>query len=421
VAAAPDAAGILRDVARAVADAIAPVYVGFSGGLDSTVLLHAATRAPLRVPVVALHVNHGLQADADAWEVHCRAVAAELGVECVVARVQVERRGSVEAAARAARYAAFLRHLVVPGSRLLLAHHRDDQAETVLLRLLQGRGLYGMPAARPIGAGHLLRPLLDHPRSALQAHARAAGLRWIEDPSNTDVGLDRNFVRHRVLPLARQRFPALDVALLGALEARIAEDGLLLREPAVALDSATLPIDLLLARPPAEQQAWLRLWLAARGCALPTGRALREFLAQLHAAPDRQPRLALSRGELRRYAGRLWLVAPRPVLAHAYAIARPGRLQLPHGRLAVLADSAGFEPRGPLEVRFRAGGECIRSGGHLRPLKALFQAAGIPPWQRACHPLLFDAEGLVAVPGIAVRDAESAAGGARFRADWDAD
>jgi len=449
-------ADLAAALAGALADASGPVFVGFSGGLDSTVLLHAAALAVAAgvanadananpkaeaeanadanagpgweasswawrqhaVSVVAVHVNHALQPGSDAWQDHCARVATALGVGFVARRVRVEPRGSLEAAARSARYAVFADCLAAPGSRLLLAHHRDDQAETILLRLLQGRGLYGMPAARGLAAGMLLRPLLGLSRVELEHYARAYGLDWLEDPSNDDLSIDRNYVRHRVMPGLKARFPAVESALVAANVARAAEDALLLDEFPAPLAQASVPIADLLARNPAQRRTWLRLWLTAHGRAIPPARALDVLLDQLGAAPDRQPRLALDRGQLRRHGGRLWLLEPEPELAARYSFPIPGQLRLPHGVVVVTADPAGFACRGSLEVRFRAGGERIRSGGHQRQVKQLLHARGVPPWLRPAYPLLFDDDGLAAVPGIARRDADTAADLPRYRAEW---
>lgn len=418
LAAAPAGDDLAAAVAPVFVAAAGPVYVGFSGGLDSTVLLHAAVRAGAHAQLVALHVNHGLHPDAGDWQRHCERIAAGLGIECVSRPVCVERRGSLESAARAARYAVFAEYLAVPGSRVLLAHHRDDQVETVLQRLLQGRGLYGMPAERRLAAGRVLRPLLGHSRAELERYALAAGLTWLEDPANADLAIDRNYVRHRVLPELRRRFPAVDGALLAAMAARRAVDAVLQDDPGAALAGATLPVDELLRRKPEERQALLRLWLAAHGHAIPTGRALRELIAQLGARSDRQPRLTLDRGEIRRFGGRLWLVPREPELAGCYSVSAPGSLRLPHGMLEIRADPAGFACNGSLEVRFRTGGESIQAGGHHRLVKQLLQARGVPPWARSTYPMLFDELGLAALPGLALRDCTGVDPLPRFRADW---
>jgi tRNA(Ile)-lysidine synthase len=413
--------GALRnDVAQALSETAGPVYVGFSGGLDSTVLLHASADVLTHQQgrVRALHVNHGLHADADAWERHCGRVAAELGVRFIARRVNVAPNGSLEAHARAARYAAFAACLDTADSVLLLAHHRDDQAETVLLRLLQGRGLYGMPAARRLGAGWLMRPLLGQPRAQLLAYARAAGLTWIDDPANADPALDRNFVRHRILPELRTRFPGVDDALIRATAARQAEEARLAAALGLDLAEASLPLEVLLAAEPDEQRTVLRLWLAAHGHVIPAARALDEFVRQLRTEAERHPCLELDRGALRRHRGHVWLCAAPPTLAERYPVTTPGEVALPHGRLSIIPATSGFSCRGAVTVRFRAGGERIRTHGGTRFIKALMQEAGIAPWLRASWPLVCDADGVAAVPGLAVRDAEPGAAVPLFQARW---
>ncbi|WP_147674782.1 tRNA lysidine(34) synthetase TilS, partial [Vulcaniibacterium tengchongense] len=198
------------------------LVVGFSGGLDSTVLLHwlAADPALRARGLRALHVNHALHPAADAWQRHCVAVCERLQVPLRSVRVEVQRgAGSgLEAAAREARHAAFAAELAA-GEVLVLAHHRADQAETFLLRALRASGPDGLAAMRPwrrYGAGWLWRPLLGCGRDALLAHARAHGLGWIDDPGNADPAFDRNFLRARVLPLLRERWPHADAALARA-------------------------------------------------------------------------------------------------------------------------------------------------------------------------------------------------------------
>jgi len=419
---APDPASpdLSADVTCALAGAAGTVFVGFSGGLDSAVLLHAAVGAGLAPRLVAVHVNHGLHADASAWQHHCEHVAAAAGIRCLTRAVVVPSHGSLEAAARAVRYAVFADCLALPDARLLLAHHRDDQAETVLMRLFQGRGLYGMPAARALGAGRLLRPLLQRPRRVLEAYARRHGLVWLEDPSNVDLGLDRNFIRHRIMPDLRQRFPGVQTALLAAMAQRQAEEALLTEAPGSPIAGLSLAIDLLLARGAVEQVTWLRLWLSAHGVPVPPQRALLEFIRQLGAPGDRQPRLQIGAVEVRRHGGQIWLVGPAPALASTYSVTAPGRLRLPHGELDIVRAADGFACHGALQVRFRDGGERILVGGRHRLVKHLFQARGVPPWARHSYPLLFDERGIAAVPGLAVRAFDGAPDAPRFVARWQA-
>jgi tRNA(Ile)-lysidine synthase len=395
----PDAA-----LAAALQRAPGRLFVGFSGGLDSTVLLHALL-ARRSGDVTAVHVNHGLHPLAARWQQHCVATCQRWGVALVTESVSVARHGNLEAQARTARYRAFTALLSRPDDCLLLAHHRDDQVETALLRLVQGRGFYGMPAERALGVGRLLRPLLALPRAALEQYAVTWQLDWVEDPANADLRFDRNYLRHAVLPPLRARWPGIDRAVTAALPL----------VPSAALAAGTLVVANVVALPPADAVTLLRGWLAAHGYRAPRRVALAEFVRQLTAGEARQPELVVDGGSLRRFRGRIHLLRAAPRLADEYALPVPGLLRLPHGELHVVPDPAGFRPHGPCAVRFRHGGERLLTGGRHRSLKALLQEAGVPPWQRNTLPLIHDDAGLLAVPGVAHRDG---AGGAAFRADW---
>jgi tRNA(Ile)-lysidine synthase len=210
----------LRAAAQRQRKSAVTVCVAYSGGLDSTVLLHllATLRGETGIALSALHVHHGISAHAQDWAAHCAAVCAALDVPFRIVRAQVSRapRTSLEEEARRERYAIFA---AAPEDVIALAHHADDQAETLLLQLLRGagpKGLAGMPLLKPLpksapaGAQRplLLRPLLAFPRVLLAAHAGAHQLRWIEDESNGDLRLKRNFLRHQVMPLLQAGFPA---------------------------------------------------------------------------------------------------------------------------------------------------------------------------------------------------------------------
>jgi tRNA(Ile)-lysidine synthase len=398
------------------------VYVAFSGGMDSTVLLHAVVRRAVALDprvgeVVALHVDHGLHADSGAWSRHCAGVARSLGVGFVAHRVNAAGSGGVEARAREARYQAFESCLTGPGDRLLLAHHRDDQVETGLLRLVQGRGLYGMPERRMLGAGWLVRPLLELSRDLLARYAREAGLEWLDDPSNAADEVDRNFLRHRVLPQLRRRWPDVGDAMLAAIARGREADR---RRAGDLPGGGPLPLTALPGGDSAERVARLRVWLAGRGEPLPRREALAEFLRQLdRAGDDRQPSLRLDSGAfLRFHRDSVHLVAAPPPLEKAYDLALPGAIRLPHGDLTVVRDPAGSAAEGPLQVRFRRGGEQLRAGNHHVSVKSLLQRAGMPPWQRHSHPLVFDARGLLAVPGVAVRREPVETTGVGVRVRW---
>jgi len=215
-----------------------PLKIAYSGGLDSHVLLHALSR--LRDDgwrLSALHVDHGLQPAAGAWARHCEQVCRELALPITIERIEVRgiREHGLEAAARRARYACLARH-VGPGEVLLTAHHQDDQAETLLLQLLRGSGVHGlaaMPAIAAFTAGRHARPLLEFPRRALLAYATAAGLKWIEDDSNRDDRLARNFIRNRLTPVIEERWPGA-ARRLGRSARHAAEAAALLDEIARA-------------------------------------------------------------------------------------------------------------------------------------------------------------------------------------------
>ncbi|MFP6835472.1 MAG: tRNA lysidine(34) synthetase TilS [Pseudomonadales bacterium] len=394
------------------------LYVGYSGGLDSTVLLHAVNRLyPGRV--VALHVNHGLHADAGLWQRHCAEVCRDWRIELRSREVSIPG-GNVEAAAREARYGFFEEELGV-ADVLLLAHHQDDQAETVLLRIAQGRGLIGMPGQRSLRNGQLLRPLLKLPRAELERYASSWQLNWVEDPSNADIGFDRNYLRARVLPALRERWPDIGGALEEILAQRRSIDAILLDD--LQPENASIEIDGLRGKTTAATVERLRVWLRARHAVAPSGRALASFVAQLDAPTDRQPALVLNVGSLRRYRGRVHHVPDPPRLEVNYLMELPGALSLPHGVLEVTrGHESGFSPTGKVSVVFRRDraeyNDRLLIRGHRRELKKLWQSAEVPPWERECYPLLMDGAGIVAVPGVGYRDVDPEKQLQVWQANW---
>ncbi|WP_369976001.1 tRNA lysidine(34) synthetase TilS [Xanthomonas bundabergensis] len=407
------------------AAAPAAVLVGLSGGLDSSVLLHALAQQPhyRRAGLRAVHVHHGLHADADAWADHCAAACAALSIPLQVRRVQVPRDSGhgLEAAARQARRAAFAQVLAA-GEWLALAQHRDDQAETFLLRALRASGPDGLAAMQPLrdfARGRLWRPLLALPRSALQAYAQRRALRWIEDPSNADPGFDRNFLRLQLLPLLRQRWPQADAALARSAQL-CGEAGAMLDDGDQAAlralrdgdgdgdgdgddgDGDTpLPLPRLRALPAPRRARVLRRWVAQAGLPpLPAAGLAAIERSLLHARADAFAQFAWHGATLRCWRDALYAERDPPPLPADWQAQWDGRtpLALPDGRcLRLLADaSLGFDA--PLLVRWRQGGERILLPGrvHSQALKQVLQAAAIPPWQRARLPLLHDAAQLLA-------------------------
>lgn len=373
------------------------VVAGLSGGADSVVMLHVlrALAPEFGFRLGALHVHHGLSRNADRWSRFCASLCRRWGVPFAVRRVRVERGGEgLEAAARAARYAAFCR---TRAGAVALAHQLDDQAETLLLNLLRGTGLAGargMPVAGRHGGVLILRPLLEVPREAIRAYAKAQGLGWIDDESNDDEALTRNFLRRRVAPVIARRFPRWRESL-----ARAARH---------------------FASAEADASRMLRAFLAARGLRAPSEARLAEMLRQLtHARADARVELRHDGAVLRVYRGRVAAeraVAPTPFAPRTWDGAPRMALAPLGGELCFRrVRGAGIDPariaEAPVVVRLRSGGERLQPDARRprRTLKNLFQEAGVPPWQRARLPLLYCGADLIWAPGLGV-DARYRAG-----------
>ncbi|QAY91935.1 tRNA lysidine(34) synthetase TilS [Pseudomonas sp. ACM7] len=391
--------------------------IAFSGGLDSTVLLHLLVhlaKAESLPALSAIHVHHGLQAVADAWPDHCQSVCDALGVPLQVVRVQVQPGASLERAARDARYAAFI-EATQANEVLMTAQHRDDQAETLLFRLLRGagvRGLSGMPRQRPLGKGQLLRPLLDVTRAELEAYAAEHRLSWIEDPSNQDRQFSRNYLRHQVFPVLTKRWPQA-VTTMARSAAHLSEaQGLLDELAQIDLAGASTANDFdWLGLPSLELGAFETLSAARQR------NALSHWLEPLTRLPDSDhwsgwenlrdasgdacPIWRLADGELHRAGGRIWWLSgswlrtstavgnwPDPSLS----------LVLPDNGVLTLT---GQIPDGLLHIRYREGGEVMNLPGRgHRDLKRLLNERGVPAFARGRLPLLYRDEQLLAVANL---------------------
>lgn len=407
-------------------------WVAYSGGCDSTVLLHALARLRQQLPAElhALHVNHNLHAAAPEWAAHCRRVCDSLAIP--LTEVEVDARAakgeSPEAAARQARYRIFS-EVLRSGDGLLLAHHRDDQAETLLLQLLRGsgpRGLAAMPKHRPQGEGWLGRPLLEFSRQDLCDYAKAEQLEWIDDPSNFDTDFDRNFLRQQVLPLLQERWPAA-FATLARSAGHQAEAAELLQQLAeedwqltAGPQANTLRIDELLGLTSERQRNVLRYWIdTINHLPLPDRQRLLRILTEaIPAAADAEPCIRWPGGQVRRYAGLLYVMAADPVtLVSPLQWNLNDRLELGDGRALQITKVEGEGLRadlaksGVITVRFRQGGEVCRPAGrgHLHSLKNLLQEWGVPPWERNRVPLLCVNEEIAAVVGYCICEPYQAA------------
>lgn len=413
--------------------------VGLSGGLDSVVLLHAI--ASLReqshpaMKLRAIHVNHQLQPTANDWERHCEALCEQLGIECLTRRVEISQDSGIENAARDARYREF-ESALSPPEALLLAHHRDDQMETVLLRLMRGagsRGLSGIPVSRAIGASRLLRPLLNIDRAELLKYGQICELSWVEDESNADTGFDRNYCRHQLLPLIEARWPGYRESV--SKSASLAAENEILLQDLAAIDlvqvasstAGVLQREKLLAMPEPRRRNVLRHWLQNLGAGDLSWNQLQQlsveilggaesrFLAdgfQLHCYRDKL--YALADAALQVLPEDMPLAALRQT--DALPLANNGSLQFREAEGAGLAYSQGD----PLNIRYRQGGEACRlSGRPSKSLKKILQESELPPWLRGRIPLLYSGEELVCIPGVGVcEDFAAKPGETGYLVDW---
>jgi tRNA(Ile)-lysidine synthase len=372
------------------------ICAALSGGVDSVVMLHglASIARQAGIALTALHVNHGLSPSAYRWERHCRTLCRHLRVPLTVKRVKVpaRRKQGLESAARTARYAA------LASSRsdfVALAHQLDDQAETVLLNLLRGAGLRGAAAMPEVGdlpalsesSPRTLRPLLSVPREAIVAYAIANRLHWVEDESNSDEALSRNWLRRSVAPILAERYPrwreslARAAAHFGAAEAMLSDKA-----------SERLPVTQLRNAPKAKARMLLRDFLRSGGTRAPETRRLDEMLRQVLGTG---PKIGIAHdGKLLRvYRAELALQSPA---------AFEGKVVF-HSTKGAGIDMLKFRAQ-PVTIRARQGGERLRLAANRpsRTLKNLFQEAGIPPWERDRVPLVYSGEELVWVPGLGI-------------------
>jgi tRNA(Ile)-lysidine synthase len=384
--------------------------VAYSGGLDSAVLLHSLAVLQKQYPnwsLRALHVHHGLNTKADFWQKHCETVCQTLGVpiETLAIRCVLSPGDSLEAVAREQRYAALFNHLAAD-EVLLTAHHADDQAETLLLQLLRGAGVAGlaaMPLSRWQNERLLLRPFLSYSRASLLAYAKKASLSWVDDDSNLNTAFDRNYLRHEVMPKLKARWPAVVANLqrssqhcasaLGVLKAQAQSDLAIAR---VSRD--VLSIQALLAFGIERQIECVRAWLRDCGLQAPSQKRLTHLFEQvIGARADASPQLRLGTHEIRRYRDCLYLIKHGNFSKDIKKIQEtPWGLHEPLTHDYGIASVSWEQGRG---LRYESGSAdyslCFGKGGDK--LKKIFQAAGIPPWERPKQPLLFYKSELLAV------------------------
>ncbi len=407
--------------------------IGLSGGLDSVVLLHAMARLRDQqgadFQLRALHINHQLQDQAQSWEQHCSSLCEKLGVEFTSIKVEISGSSGLENAAREARYREFETTLL-QDEELLLAHHRDDQMETLLLRLVRGsgsRGLSGIPRSRPLGVSKLLRPLLDIDSAELQSYAESEQLVWVEDHSNKDQAFDRNHCRHSLLPLIEARWPGYreswskSAALASESETLLQELAVIDLAAIVTESASVVSQEGLLALSEPRRRNVLRHWLADLGAKELGWNQLQQlsnevllgasgqFIAEdFQAFCFRERVYVLASPELEYEPDEITLDS-MPSLPASGEVLLEG-----NGRL-LLRESQGegisAGKLGNLSIRYRQGGETCRLAGRpSKALKKILQESEIPPWLRSRIPLLYDGESLAYIPGLGVSQELAAKG-----------
>lgn len=399
------------------------ILIGLSGGVDSVVLLHLLHQLAARHSwqLSALHVHHGISRNADEWASFCSDLCARLDIPLVIENVDIAplRSHGIEAAARKLRHEAFSRQQC---DFVALAHHADDQAETLLLQLLRGAGVRGASAmpllSRRAGLPDLVRPLLHCSRHEILDYAAGRGLQWIEDESNADDNYPRNFLRHRVLPLLGERFPAYRDTLSRSAQ-HFAEAGSLLDELAQQdgareIDGGTLAVEVLRSLEPARAKNLLRYFLHGSGMPMPQATQLDDMLRQLCGARrDAEVCVNLGGWQVRRYRDKAYALRALGEFDRSIVLTWQGEARLDWPALNTRlhfkhANSLGISlaklQRAPVTLRLRQGGEILRPHPKAasRTLKNLLQENKIPPWYRDRLPLLYCGDELVCVPDVAI-------------------
>jgi len=405
--------------------------VAFSGGLDSTVLLHLCRdlQGAHALQLLALHVDHGLHPDSALWSNHCQTIASELQIPFRTARLtdlDVQGRG-LEAAARSERYRV-LAGLNV-GNSLLTGHHQQDQAETVLMRITRGSGVVGLAAMQSVSWIEnilVVRPLLSFTRQQLCAYAGRHGLRWLEDPSNQDIHHDRNRIRHVILPQLRKLRPGVDQVLARVAgymsQARdILEEVALTDLEAVSVKAhshyaaaAVLDCQGLQAMSASRRTNLLQYWIRSAFGHSPSDRQ-QQAINRLATGAQPSGQVQLGLHSCRRYRQHLHLLLQLPALPlHSVKTVFSGPRQMLSPGIDISAtpmSGGGLRIHGSdYGIGFRQGSECLRWHGHRRSLRGLFQRFSIPPWERGRIPLLYDKDTLVAVAGLWIADDWQATG-----------
>ncbi|WP_347987409.1 tRNA lysidine(34) synthetase TilS [Methylomonas sp. AM2-LC] len=398
------------------------IYIAYSGGIDSHVLLHLlATHLPIKTKIIAVYVHHGLQLVADDWCRHCQQQCALLDVNFKALYVDAKALAgeSPEAAARNARYAV-LRPLIQADDVLVLAHHREDQLETLLLQLFRGSGIQGLAAMPPVlqfGLGNMLRPLLNISKQDIHEYANRFKLDWVEDPSNACSDFDRNYLRNEIVPLLKLRWPSLDKTIArtanhcaAALE--VLDNWAIQQLPTVFDEKDhTLLINKLHQYSSNQRNCLLRYWFKLMGLKSPSQAVLETITQQVILAKlTSEPQVFVQGNYIRKYRQKLYCIASTYFQIHSEPRVWHKQhqvMQLINGSyLTRITSSQGIDQKlwnsHTVYIDYRRGGEKLklpgRQGSHC--LKKLYQEADMPPWERNVRPLIYLDDRLVAVAGL---------------------
>jgi len=424
------------------------ILVAFSGGLDSRVLLHEvyqAYQSGLISSVRVAHINHGLQKEADEWQAFCQKICVRYQFPFLTQKFHLSRENkNSEQAAREARY-HFFEEIIQKDEWLVLAHHLNDQSETLLFRLLRGTGLHGlkgMPRFRPLGQGNLLRPLLDISRSELAAYAEEHQLEWIEDPSNQTNDYSRNFLRNKIIPLLYDKWPQLDkslqsLALVADAQVSILDE--VARDDIASLSSRDQSLDIggFKKRSIARQKNLLHYWIKEQSLLSPSRVEIEEVLNQLSTSLDSAIKVKIGGGWIRSYDGKLYfclLEEPKVLINEVVWDDLSVNLLLDNGVELIISnkcEKAEISGQNCLQIRPPLANEVVRilprSGGesatpnhrrHSTELKKIYQELKVPPWKRTWLPIIYYNNLLVAVPGVFVEQSVMVQDGIEFRVNY---
>lgn len=436
----------MTDLVKSIEQLIAPindlstVIVAYSGGVDSHVLLHACSHLAVSFESIqfkAIYIDHGLHKDSTKWSDHCRQISADLAIEFTSIKVDASNTSGEgpEQAARLVRYQA-LKSVMNDASLLMTAQHQDDQAETLMLQLLRGSGIKGlaaMPSLARFGAGQIARPFLNHSKQSILDYAKKNDLDWIEDPSNSDTTLNRNYLRQQVIPLIKQRWPAFAkttsrTALHCAETDSVLSDCLSIYVP--GLNVETFDCHSIKALTGATQRLVLREWLMQNELQLPSQKVLEQIQAMLSSRSTKAACVEWGKHQIRCFAGKLYVCNQSQDLpgftpikwqgSHVNLVDNLGSLQITKTQ-SVGINQAKWDAASNISVRSRVDGERIKLANRKgsKKLKQLYQEAKVLPWLRDNVPLIYIDDKLAAVADLWLAEEFSTAlGEAAYQVEW---